>query len=88
MAIGALHAWHVAMRWTAPFPFPSRLSRIWNAEEKKREGGLWRVAYCHCCGGLFVLRKVQRCRGAGAVHACTFRTSQILLTDATCGYIS
>ena len=23
MAIDALHAWHVAMRWTAPFPFPS-----------------------------------------------------------------
>ena len=24
MSDGALHAWHVAMRWTAPFPFPVR----------------------------------------------------------------
>ena len=41
MTIDTLHAWHVAMHWTAPFTLPSRLSRMWNAEggDGKRGGG-------------------------------------------------
>ena len=41
MAIDALHAWHVAMRWTAPFPFPVRsiTGRGWGS-------GVGNVAWC------------------------------------------
>ena len=59
MAIDALHVWHVAMRWTAPPPFPSSFHE-WNFSVADRtytsgdaqaggEGGGQRVHTAHCC---------------------------------------